>query len=125
MWGKAQGQTPEGLAAIYKHYLGFGKSTRTGTVAQIKKHLDAGRPVVTHGYFTSAGHVVLVRGYDSTGFYFNDPSGKWAGCYKCGYSGRTSTNGIGVRYSYASLKDVISYDGDIWLSVGSKTDFTM
>lgn len=125
-YGKAKGQSPVGLAEIYRKELGFGQGTYKGSIAQIKRHIDAGRPVVIHGYFTGSGHIMTVIGYNDTGLVVNDPSGKWAGCFKCGYAGRTSTNGKGITYSYSSLLgNVIGRDGDIWLSVGSKQAFTL
>jgi len=125
-YGKAKGQSPVGLAEIYRKELGFGQGTYEGSIAQIKRHIDAGRPVVIHGYFTGSGHIMTVIGYNNTGLVVHDPSGKWAGCFKCGYAGRTSTNGKNITYSYgALLGNVIGRDGDIWLSVGSKQAFTL
>jgi uncharacterized protein YvpB len=123
-FGKAQGQSPEGLASIYSQYGLVSRSTRTGTEAMIKRQIDAGRPVVVHGWFTD-GHILVIIGYNSTGFVVNDPSGLWAGCYKCGYPNRTSTNGRGITYSYSSMRTAISVDGDIWLSTAGTSAFTL
>lgn len=124
-FGKAAGQTPEGLANVYAAYGLASRSTRAGTEAMIRRQIDAGRPVVVHGWFTSAGHIVVIIGYNSTGWVVNDPSGRWAGCYACGYPNRTSTNGRGVTYSYSSMRSVISTDGDIWLSTAGTSSFTL
>lgn len=124
-WGKPQGQSPEGLAAIFDRELGHGAWTRAGTRALIRRQIDAGRPVVLHTYFTS-GHIVLVVGYDDEGFIFHDPAGRWAGCARCGYPGRTSTNGRYVTYPYEWLTgEVIGYDGDVWMSTGSTEPFSL
>lgn len=43
----------------------------------IKMHLDAGRPIIVSvgpGDFTSAGHYILLTGYDSSGFTIHDPN---------------------------------------------------
>ena len=43
----------------------------------IKMHLDAGRPIIVSvgpGDFTSAGHYILLTGYDSDGFTIHDPN---------------------------------------------------
>jgi len=122
-YGKAQGQSPGSLASLYRAFGLEAKSSSVGTEAQIKAHLDAGRPVVVHGWFTNAGHVVLLVGYDSTGWYVNDPAGKWAGCAGCGYPGSTSTNGRAVHYSYSSVRAAMGVNGDIWMSVADKTSF--
>lgn len=123
-FGKRQGQSPDGLAYIYRQYGLYAASTYTGTQAMIKRNIDAGRPVVVHGYFTD-GHILVVIGYDSTGWIVNDPAGLWAGCYLCGYPNRTSTNGRGAHYSYSSMSQVISYDGDVWMSTASTSPFTL
>lgn len=114
-FGKYKGQSPEGLASIYKSYGLKGRYTRTGTRQQIKKLLKSGTPVVTHGWFTKSGHVIVITGYDKKGFIVNDPSGKWNGCYKCGYDAWAS--GKSLNYSYSKLNSsVLGVDGDIWIS---------
>lgn len=124
-FGKAQGQSPEGLAYIYRQYGLSAQSTYTGTEAMIKRQIDAGRPVVIHGWFTGPGHIMVVIGYNSTGWVMNDPSGLWAGCYACGYPNRTSTNGKGVTYSYSSVRSVAGPDGDYWLSTAGTSAFSL
>ena len=120
-FGKAQGQSPPGLAELYRAYGLYASSTYAGTLSAIRAHIDAGRPVVVHGNFTRAGHIVVVVGYDDRGLVFHDPSGRWSGVYQGGYPGRTSTNGRFVHYSYGSLERVIGVSGDIWMSVASRT----
>jgi uncharacterized protein YvpB len=125
-YGKAQGQSPGGLADIYRWQGYSSQSTYGGSFAMIKRNIDAGRPVVVHGYFTASGHIMVVIGYDSTGFIVNDPAGKWKGCFKCGYEGsRTSTNGRGVKYSYESMRSALGNDGTIWLSAADRKAFTL
>lgn len=120
-YGKAQGQSPGALENLYEAHGLYATSTYAGTESSIKAHIDAGRPVVVHGYFTSSGHIVLLIGYDSTGWFVNDPAGKWAGCKGCGYPNRTSTNGRGVHYSYTSVRSAIGNSGSIWMSVASSS----
>jgi hypothetical protein len=115
-YGKAQGQSPGNLANLYRAHGLSATSSYTASESTIKSHLDAGRPVVVHGYFTGAGHIVLLVGYDATGWFVNDPAGKWAGCVGCGYPNRTSTNGRDVHYSYASVRAAIGSSGNIWMS---------
>lgn len=54
-----------------------------GTLAQIKSAIDSGKPVITHGFFT-AGHLVVIVGYNDSGYFVNDPAGVW----NLRYSGR-------------------------------------
>lgn len=124
-YGKSQGQSPPGLAYIYRRELGYGQGTYAGTRAQIRRHLDAGRPVVIHGAFTGSGHIMIIIGYDETGWFVNDPAGRWTGCYRCGYANRTSTNGRGAHYSYSAMNSVMNSDGNIWMSVGDVEPFEL
>jgi len=32
--------------------------------------LDIGRPVNIHGYFTALGHIIVIRGYNASGFLY-------------------------------------------------------
>ena len=66
-----------------------------GGFADIQSSLDAGNPVIIHGYFTKFGHIIVVRGYDSKGLLVNDPYGEW---FSSGYD--TSRSGERLHYSY-------------------------
>jgi hypothetical protein len=110
-YGKAQGQSPSGLAALYRYEGLHGESTVSGSRADIVAHLDAGRPVVVHGDWTGAGHIAVIIGYDDADWIVNDPAGDWEVCYGCG-------GGDGVRYARGGAWDAaMSWDGDVWLSV--------
>ncbi len=125
-YGKSQGQSPGNLAALYRAEIGYGQGTYSGTRAMIRAQIDAGRPVVIHGYFTGSGHVLVVVGYDNNSWIIHDPAGRWDGCYACGYPSRTSTNGRFVHYPESWLSPrVIGVDGDIWMSVPSTTPFSL
>jgi hypothetical protein len=114
-YGKELAQSPSGIASIYASEGLHGRSTLTGTRAQIRTHLDAGRPVVAHGYWTGSGHIVTIVGYDDEDWIVNDPAGDWYVCYGCGEADH-------VRYPIGgSWDDELSVDGDIWFSV-SDTD---
>jgi hypothetical protein len=73
-------------------------------------------PLVVHGYFTGAGHILVVVGYDGNYYYCNDPAGKWNQVYKGGYNGQqTATSGYQVAYAKAKFEAAISPDGMVWM----------
>ena len=114
-YGKPQGQSPGGLAQLYRWEGLYSTHTYGASRDDIRGHIDAGRPVVVHGNWTGAGHVAVIIGYDGSGWLANDPAGDWDTCYGCGW-------GAGVHYAFGGGWDeALSYDGDIWLSVASPT----
>ena len=119
-FGKKKGQSPKGLADIYKSYGLYAKHSYNATRLDIKNHIDNKRPVVVHGWLTGAGHIFVITGYNDKGWIVNDPNGKWVGCYKCGF--QTQTSGKSIVYNYNNLYgSVIGYDKQIWISTASKT----
>ncbi|WP_008310493.1 C39 family peptidase [Leptolyngbya sp. PCC 6406] len=85
----------EQLSQLMKDY---GLSTKFSTQTswqEIKTHLANGNPVIMSGYFTSSGHIIVLRGYDETGFWVNDPWGEW---FTNGYQNKSGEN---LHYSYA------------------------
>jgi hypothetical protein len=116
-YGKAQGQSPSGLAQLYAWEGLYADYGTNGTRADIRAHLDAGRPVVVHGYWTSAGHIVVIVGYTDTDWIVNDPAGDWYTCYGCGPADH-------VEYPLGGTWDAeLSADGDIWWSTGADAPF--
>ena len=114
-WGKDLAQSPSGLNYVYKHYA-TNSSINTYTNAtpeDLTNALDNGYIVIVHGYFTSFGHVLIIKGYDDSYYYVNDPAGVWDGCFKCGYS--QSYNGV-TQYPRQSLENaVFTSDGYSYL----------
>jgi len=89
-FGKDRAQSVDGLNSVFNQLareLGVRqlRSTGSGSLAELRAALDAGSPVIIHGYFTSYGHVLVVTGYDERGYYVNDPAGRWSGYFKGGY----------------------------------------
>jgi len=85
-----------------------------GTLNDIKASINAGNPVIVHGYFTKPGHIIVIRGYDSDGFLVNDPYGEW---FSSGYD--TSLSGKRLHYSYELIARTCSPESqskpqDIW-----------
>lgn len=63
--------------------------TLAGSLSDITTALDSGSPCILHGFFTNAGHVLVVRGYTTNGaFIVNDPEGEW---FYGGYQRNRST----------------------------------
>ena len=110
-YGKAQAQSPEGIAQLLS-WEGLNTSwSRTGTRSELRAWIDSGRPVIVHGYWTGAGHIAVIIGYDDRNWVVHDPAGDWEVCYGCG-------GGEGVLYSRTGAWDErLSSDGDIWYSV--------
>lgn len=116
-YGKSQGQSPSLLAALYEAEGLYADWTTQGSRADIRAQLDAGRPVAVHGWWTSAGHVTVIIGYDDDGWIVNDPAGDW-------YQGYFNPDGEAVHYPLDGEWDAdMSEDGDLWYSVASDVAF--
>ncbi len=116
-YGKSQGQSPSGIEQLYGWHGLHGDSGYYGTRSEIREHLDDGRPVVVHGYWTSAGHISVIVGYDADGWIVHDPAGDW-------YVGYGWGSGEAVHYPYGGgWDDDLSWDGDIWWSAASTSAF--
>jgi len=103
-FGKDLAQSVGGLKQVFNTYAReYGarqlSSTSQGSFGALKAALDSGSPVIIHGMFTAAGHVVVVTGYTSDGYYVNDPAGAWSERFMGGYPGSSSTAGRGIFYS--------------------------
>ena len=106
------------LTKAIQHY-GYKNTFSTeATIEQIKKHLDLGFPCIVSGMFTSAGHIIVLTGYDSGGFWVNDPFGEWC---SAGYEkAPIATRGKGLHYSFKLICNVSGGDGSIWCHFPSK-----
>ena len=74
-----------------------------GGFADIQASINAGHPVIIHGYFTASGHIIVIRGYDDKGFMVNDPYGEW---FSTGYDNQRS--GANLHYSYNLIANTCS-----------------
>lgn len=106
---------PYDLARIVRDYGGKDNFKDNATIEEVKDWLAAGNPVVTHGYFTSFGHIVALVGYTPSGFYVHDPYGEW---FPTGY--RTDLPGNYLLYSYNLIRNVCMPDGSFWVHFISK-----
>jgi len=86
------------LRRLARHYGATNSVYHAGVGKEkVKYYLDRGIPVIFQGQFTGGrGHMILLVGYDDTGWIVNDPFGEW---FSSGYK-NTSTAGDGVHYSY-------------------------
>ena len=112
-WGKDYAQSPSGLNAVYSSYA-IRSSIITYTNAspeELKAALSSGYIAIVHGYFTGYGHVLVVRGYENGRYYVNDPAGKWAECFKCGYNSTNDLNGVTSYSESAFDAAVFTSDG--------------
>lgn len=81
----------------------------SASIEQCQKFLEAGNPLVFHGYFTRFGHIIAVRGFNETGFFVNDPYGEW---FSTGY--RTDLSGENLHYSYDLIRR-LCIDSQFWV----------
>lgn len=107
--------SPVDLATLidsYGYHDDFQPDAKWGDV---KKWLDSGKPCIVHGWFTRAGHIIVIRGYNEKGWIVNDPYGEW---WSTGYD--TNASGEGVTYSYKMMRELCGFDGDLWVHFVSK-----
>ena len=114
-YGVSTAQSPSGLASVFNseaEYFNMSQrliSITDGTIIELKNELDTGRPVIVHGYFTNAGHVMVVLGYDEHGYWVNDPAGTWDQQFRGGYPyGWEPTAGNAVYYNKFNFELAIS-----------------
>lgn len=94
----------------------IGTTNMGGTFDDIRAALDSGYPVIFGTYFTHAGHIVLIKGYDAHGLICHDPWGLALGDGKYDFS----TSGESAHYSWSlvsrNASDVGGDDpGDLWI----------
>ena len=95
---------PNGLKQLIESYPNMTDTlTYRGTFKNIKHSIDIGSPVIIHGYFTRSGHIIVIKGYDNSGFYVNDPNGEW---FSDGYDNKAS--GANLHYSYDMMARLAS-----------------
>jgi uncharacterized protein YvpB len=103
---------PDDLVRMAADYGLNSDFTTRATLTDMRKAIAEGKPCIIHGYFTSFGHIIVVRGYDEGGFRVNDPFGEWT---RSGY--RKGVNGANLHYSNNLIQSKCSPEGRdyIWL----------
>ncbi|NJP08799.1 MAG: C39 family peptidase [Leptolyngbyaceae cyanobacterium RU_5_1] len=86
--------------------------TSRARLSDLRRAIASGYPCIIHGYFTSFGHIIVVRGYDQTGFFVNDPFGEWT---SSGY--HNDLSGENLHYSNGLIQSKCSPEGEdyIWM----------
>jgi len=87
------------LAKVFQAYGINDRFKIDATWEEVKAHLANKNPVIYSGMLTRSGHIIVLRGYDDTGFWVNDP---WGEYFSSGYQANKS--GENLRYSYNLLK---------------------
>ena len=95
----------DSLVKIASDYLAADNFRSNATIQQVKDWLNSPlkRAVILHGYFTASGHIIVLTGYDETGFWVNDPYGEWR---VDGYDRNDdvdSTKGKQLHYSFGMV----------------------
>ena len=91
------------LVSLMKDYGVESRFSTTTPWETVKRHLANGKPVIVAGNYTHKGHIIVLRGYDRSGFLANDPAGRWLGIrgrYRYGSYGEN------VHYPYQNMYNV-------------------
>jgi uncharacterized protein YvpB len=105
---------PYHLKVIAEQYGAQDDFVSNAQIDQVKQAIDSGVPVIAHGYLTSFGHVIVIIGYNETGFIVHDPYGEW---HDFGYDLNDEKNqnkGEGLTYSYGLFRRLFMPDGGAW-----------
>src|SRR4028118_353769 len=92
------------IAYLLRQYGCVGTANMAGTFDDIRAALDTGYPVILGTYFTHAGHIVLVKGYDVHGLVCHDP---WGTALGAGQYHATKT-GKDVHYPWSFVSEYAS-----------------
>ena len=85
-----------------------------GTREKIKAHIDTGHPVITHGYWTNFGHILVILGYTDRGFIVHDPYGEWYASRYDINSPSKPNKGMARVYSYQMMEDKCLDSANTW-----------
>ena len=119
-WGTHVAQTTGGLEKVFNEEAALrgltvrDQSTETGLLRELHALLDAGRPVIVHGGFSTVGHLMVLVGYDERFYYAMDPASQWTERLNGGF---TNTNdphiGRYTRYGRDAVENAIISRGFI------------
>jgi uncharacterized protein YvpB len=106
---------PYDLATLMKSYSVKPNFTEFGSIEGARSAIRNQSPVVIHGYFTTFGHIIVLKGFDEDGFRVYDPYGEW---HEWGYDRNDSDNphkGRDLHYSYDLIRSACMPDGNLWM----------
>ena len=119
-WGTYVAQTTGGLEKVFNEEAALrglavrDQATETGLLRELHALLDAGRPVIVHGGFSTVGHLIVLVGYDERFYYAMDPASQWTERLNGGF---TNTNdphiGRYTRYGRDAVENAIISRGFI------------
>ncbi|PSB15061.1 hypothetical protein C7B65_25315 [Phormidesmis priestleyi ULC007] len=103
---------PDDLARAATAYGIRDEFTMRGKLSDLRRAIASGYPCIIHGYFTSFGHILVVRGYDPNGFFVNDLYGEWS---SSGYD--KDASGENLYYSNGLIQSKCSPEGEdyVWI----------
>jgi uncharacterized protein YvpB len=109
------------LVKVVEAYGARDQFSSTYKLADIKAALENGQPAILHGYFTSAGHIIVAVGYDADGLIVHDPYGEW---HSWGYDLNDpegdNTKGKYQHYSDRLIEHACMPDGNLWAHLISR-----
>lgn len=113
-WGTSVAQSTGGLRQIFDEEAALrglrvrDGVTEQGTLAELHAALDAGKPVIVHGGFSTVGHLIVLVGYDARYYYAMDPASKWSQIVNGGFT-NTDDADIGryTRYGRQAVEAAI------------------
>ncbi|MYF92136.1 MAG: T9SS type A sorting domain-containing protein [Gemmatimonadetes bacterium] len=119
-WGTHVAQTTGGLEKVFNEEAALrglsvrDQATETGLLRELHALLDAGRPVIVHGGFSTVGHLMVLVGYDERFYYAMDPASQWTERLNGGFT-NTDDPHIGryTRYGRDAVENAIISRGFI------------
>ena len=108
------------IANVLREFGVADDASYTESIADVKRHLEGGNPVIIQGDFTPSGHVLLVLGFDeeNSKWLVNDPAGDYEAPNH--YSEPGWRSGEAVWYPSEWFVPAAAPDGKIWAHLLSK-----
>ena len=103
--------SPGDLARIVRDYGAEDRFTDRGTIEDVIDWISKGNPCVTHGYFTTFGHIIAIVGYDEKSLIVHDPWGEFMDS-SFSYS---PGSGESLSYSFDLIRRRCIPDGSFWV----------
>ena len=70
--------SPDGIRRLLEGLGLRDNVTLKRSLSDITRTLDSGKICIFHCFWTNAGHILVIRGYNDKGdFFVNEPAGEW------------------------------------------------